>query len=122
MIIQISRRTLAKALAATGTAAGFSHLLGAEAADLINAPGVAQWKNVHPGVWRARSGTPEHFTPVSSRMVEPDSAAPAKKRFASHGEMAQEAPKAPRANTESTLGDGLVECCQQERLLWLKNQ
>ena len=27
------------------------------------------WKQVHPGVWRATIGTPERFTPVSSRLV-----------------------------------------------------
>ena len=29
------------------------------------------WKQVHPGVWRATIGTPERFTPVSSRLVPP---------------------------------------------------
>jgi alpha-D-xyloside xylohydrolase len=64
----MSRRTLAKALALSGTAAGFSRFIGAqsEAEDSFVAQG---WKQVYPGVWRASFGTPEHYTPVSSRLV-----------------------------------------------------
>lgn len=72
MTVQISRRTLAKSLAVAGAAAGFSPLLGAEASEPTHAASTVEWRNVHPGVWRARFGTPERFTPVSSRMVGPD--------------------------------------------------
>ena len=72
MDTRISRRTLAKALAASGTAAGLSHLLGAEVSEPSRAAESAQWINVHPGVWRATLGTPERFTPVSSRMIAPN--------------------------------------------------
>lgn len=77
MSIQISRRTLAKALAASGTVAGLSRLTGAEAppSDSWAAYG---WAQVYPGVWRARIGVPERFTPVSSRLVPPQAAAFAK--------------------------------------------
>lgn len=78
MPVQISRRTLAKALVATGTAVGFSRLLGAEASKPSLATSAAQWMNVHPGVWRATLGTPERFTPVSSRVVGPNLASLAK--------------------------------------------
>lgn len=78
MAVQISRRTLAKALAVTGTAAGFSRLVGAEASGPLPASSAVEWKNVYPGVWRARFGSPEHVTPVSNRMVGPDLAALAK--------------------------------------------
>ncbi len=68
MSVQISRRTLAKALAASGTVAGLSRLAGAESP--ASHPLVTHgWKQVHPGVWRATIGTPERFTPVSSRLV-----------------------------------------------------
>ncbi|MGH9401896.1 MAG: TIM-barrel domain-containing protein [Terriglobia bacterium] len=73
--IKITRRTLAKGIAATGAAAGLSRLLGAEASRPSDAAGAASWMNVHPGVWRVTLGTPERFTPVSSRMIGPDLAA-----------------------------------------------
>ncbi|MGB7266743.1 MAG: TIM-barrel domain-containing protein [Terracidiphilus sp.] len=77
MSIQISRRTLAKALAAGGTAAGFSRLVGAQSA--VTGPLAANgWTRVHPGVWRTTIGTPEAFTPVSSRLVPPQNEAFAK--------------------------------------------
>jgi len=74
---RISRRTLAKALVAGGTAVGFSRLVGAQSSieDLSVTPG---WKQVHPGVWRATIGTPERYTPVSSRLVPPQTDAFAK--------------------------------------------
>jgi alpha-D-xyloside xylohydrolase len=81
--IKISRRTLAKTMAIGGTAAGLSHWLGAEAA----APDALQtqaWKQVHPAVWRASFGMPEQFTPVSNRLVVPQT---------------QAFPKLPQVNT-----------------------
>lgn len=73
----MTRRTLAKALAASGAAAGLSHFLGAEPA-LSTSPAAPAWEQVHPGVWRATIGTPEWFTPVSSRLVPPQTAVFAK--------------------------------------------
>ncbi|WP_263367412.1 TIM-barrel domain-containing protein [Edaphobacter bradus] len=77
MSTQISRRSLAKALAASGTALSMSRLgIGQTTApELLAAHG---WEPVHPGVWRATFGTPEKFTPVASRLVPPQVAAFAK--------------------------------------------
>lgn len=69
--MKISRRTLAKGLAATGTVAGLSRFLGGEASGEAIADRTASWERVHPGVWRTTIGTPELYTPVSSRTVEP---------------------------------------------------
>jgi len=67
--MKITRRSLAKALAAAGAAAGIPGVLRAEASAVpAHSSGVA-WKRVHPGVWKATIGTPEHYTPVSSRLV-----------------------------------------------------
>lgn len=74
MSVPITRRTLAKALAASGTAAGLSRLIGAESAASGSLVTHA-WNQVHPGVWRATIGTPERFTPVSSRLVPPQTRA-----------------------------------------------
>jgi alpha-D-xyloside xylohydrolase len=68
--MKITRRALAKRLVETGTAAGLSHLLGAEAKATDIARESTEWERGHPGVWRATIGTPEDFTPVSSRLVE----------------------------------------------------
>ena len=74
---QISRRTLAKALAASGSALTMSRLGIAQtsAAEVFSVHG---WENVHSGVWRGTFGSPEKFTPVSSRLVPPQTAAFAK--------------------------------------------
>jgi alpha-D-xyloside xylohydrolase len=66
--MNISRRTLAKALAASGTMAGVSRLLGAESS-AVGSLVTATWTELYPGVWRATIGKPEKFTPVSSRLV-----------------------------------------------------
>jgi alpha-D-xyloside xylohydrolase len=73
--MKITRRTLAKGLMASGTAAGLSRLLGAETAAIPTSARALVWKPVFPGVWRATIGTPEKFTPVSSRLVPPQIAA-----------------------------------------------
>jgi len=65
---QISRRALAKVLAATGTIAGASRMLGVEPV-VSDSFARAIWKLIYPGVWRATVGTPERFTPVSTRLV-----------------------------------------------------
>lgn len=68
--MKITRRSLAKTIAATGAAAGLSGWLSpcSASAEPMDTTG---WKQVHPGIWRATVGTPERFTPVSSRLVPP---------------------------------------------------
>jgi alpha-D-xyloside xylohydrolase len=66
----MSRRVLAKALAASSAMVGFSHFAPAEA-PVSGSPSLHNWQRVHPGVWRATIGNPEKFTPVSSRLVPP---------------------------------------------------
>ncbi|HEV2136036.1 MAG TPA: TIM-barrel domain-containing protein [Terracidiphilus sp.] len=73
--MRFSRRALAKALAVSGTVAGLSRFLDAEASRAANTQNKASWEKIHLGIWRARLGTPEHYTPVSSRLVEPKTSA-----------------------------------------------
>ena len=68
--MKISRRALAKVIAASGAAAGVSRVLGAEPSSL-DAAAQSSWRLVHPGVWQARLGEPEQVTPVSGRMIPP---------------------------------------------------
>ena len=79
--MQITRRTMAKGLA-IGAASELSGLLRVEAVSQTRiqekqADGARtlNWSEVFPGVWRATLGTPERFTPVSSRLVPPQSSA-----------------------------------------------
>ncbi len=73
---KITRRTLAKSIAAAGASAGLSQLLYAESAQVpFGQTAFSQWKEAYPGVWRATLGTPEQYTPVSSRMIAPKTAA-----------------------------------------------
>lgn len=70
----ITRRNLAKSLMATGAAAAFPSKLNAleeRAQTGFDASG--GWQEVFPGVWRANIGTQERYTPVSSRLVPPQS-------------------------------------------------
>ena len=67
----LTRRGLAKGIAASGAIAGLRPLLGAQAQSLNTARQSATWKQVHPGVWKATLGVPEKFTPISSRLVPP---------------------------------------------------
>ena len=73
--MKITRRTLAQGLVAGGAVAGLSRLLGAETAAVQPLSGSPVWKQIYPGVWRATIGTPEQFTPVSSRLVPPQTEA-----------------------------------------------
>jgi alpha-D-xyloside xylohydrolase len=75
--IQVSRRTLAKALAASGAVAGLGRLVDAQL-PVLDSLTKQTWKQVYPGVWRATIGTPERFTPASSRLVPPQTVAFAK--------------------------------------------
>jgi alpha-D-xyloside xylohydrolase len=72
---KISRRTLAKVLAAGSAASALPHWLKAEAfsTEAMDSQEVSllQWQTVHPGIWRVTLGTPERFTPVSSRYIPP---------------------------------------------------
>ena len=74
MSTKISRRSLAKALAASGTVLSMSPLSAAQAT-FPESLEPHDWQSVHPGVWRATFGTPEKFTPVTSRLVPPQTAA-----------------------------------------------
>jgi alpha-D-xyloside xylohydrolase len=69
--VKITRRGLAKGIAASGAIAGLSPLLGAETLAVSATLQPAGWKQVYPGVWRATLGIPEKFTPVASRLVPP---------------------------------------------------
>jgi alpha-D-xyloside xylohydrolase len=78
--LKFSRRTLAKQLAATGALIGTPRLLaGAPPSTSVGSDADAarqeatqlSWQQIHPGVWRATLGTPEKFTPVSSRFIPP---------------------------------------------------
>jgi alpha-D-xyloside xylohydrolase len=65
----MNRRQLAK-----GMAAGFATSLTPANAGRASMPGnegPLEWQSVHPGVWRARLGTPESHTPVSTRIIPP---------------------------------------------------
>jgi Alpha-glucosidases, family 31 of glycosyl hydrolases len=66
---KLTRRGLAKGIAASGALAGFTPLLGAEAKSTVRQSRAAGWRQIYPGVWRATLGVPERFTPVSSRLV-----------------------------------------------------
>ena len=66
----ISRRSLAKSLLATGAAIGLRPCASSHAEE-AEPLFVGEWSQIHPGVWRATIGTPEKFTPVSSRLVPP---------------------------------------------------
>lgn len=75
MATKITRRAWAKSIAAAGAGAGLSGLLRAESNSApMSQSASAECKQVHPGVWRARLGAPEKFTPVSSRMIAPKAA------------------------------------------------
>jgi alpha-D-xyloside xylohydrolase len=75
--MKITRRNLGKMLATGGAAAGLSGWFEADSAAAKPLPTTA-WEPVYPGVWRARAGSPEEFTPVSSRLVPPQTEAFAK--------------------------------------------
>lgn len=79
--MKVTRRTVAKSLA-VGTAAGFATILRSESglkhdarATETGLLSAATWEEIFAGVWRARVGMPERFTPVSTRMVPPQAAA-----------------------------------------------
>lgn len=69
--MKLTRRGLAKGIAATSAIAGLGPLHGAESLTANPAAHSSGWKKIHPGVWHATLGTPEKFTPVSSRLVPP---------------------------------------------------
>ena len=66
---KISRRSLAKGLAAVGTAASLGGLAHSETPAVAALTSSALWRHIHPGVWKATIGIPERFTPVASRLV-----------------------------------------------------
>lgn len=72
--MKISRRSLAKTLAAGGAAIGLPEWMAGQIPVTRSLP-VSAWTLIHPGVWRATIGIPEKFTPVSSRLVSPSAPA-----------------------------------------------
>ncbi|MDR3723448.1 MAG: glycoside hydrolase family 31 protein [Terracidiphilus sp.] len=75
--MQVTRRTIAKSLMA-GAAAGWPRLLqGENKQNAAAGETVAArrqnllWQPVMAGIWRARLGTPETFSPVAARLVAP---------------------------------------------------
>jgi alpha-D-xyloside xylohydrolase len=74
----ISRRSLAKGLAAVAAVAGVSDKALGESSIIDGAVSSASWKQIHPGVWKATIGVPERYTPVSSRLIPPKTEAFAK--------------------------------------------
>ena len=70
--MKISRRSLGKNLIAAGTVAGISGIANPAPLSDAEVPiHELDWRQVHPGTWRATLGTPEKFTPVSSQLVAP---------------------------------------------------
>ena len=67
---RITRRSLAKRLLMTSAAASTPGVLFAQEKEQ-SLRQAADWTEVHPGVWKARIGTPEFYTPVSGRLVDP---------------------------------------------------
>jgi alpha-D-xyloside xylohydrolase len=65
-----TRRSLAKALVMAGGAAALPRLVDAQGARKNTSSETPSWEQVHPGIWRARIGKPEKYTPVSSRLVD----------------------------------------------------
>ena len=57
--------------ASAGLALSQVEVMGS-AAQARTAPTSMQWEPVLPGIWKARLGTPETYTPVSSRLTQPD--------------------------------------------------
>jgi alpha-D-xyloside xylohydrolase len=76
--MKMTRRGLAKGIAASGAIAGLSPLLRAETHAANPALQNTPWKQIYPGVWRATLGSPEKYTPVTSRLVPPKTEAFAK--------------------------------------------
>jgi alpha-D-xyloside xylohydrolase len=75
---KITRRALAKQIAAGGAAIGLSNLAGAETRSPQGLSQAGNWQPIFSGVWRATLGTPERYTPVASRLVPPRTEAFAK--------------------------------------------
>lgn len=74
---KISRRGFAKGLAAGGAVAlaGLPKVMeGQTLSPVAMSPSAAQtagWQRIFPGVWRGRIGIPEKFTPVTARLIPP---------------------------------------------------
>lgn len=75
--ISLSRRSLAKGLAfgaVTAALPGIPNSCEAAASGAFVAPSTPQpqtWTSVFPGVWRIRIGSPDTFTPVTTRWMPP---------------------------------------------------
>ena len=74
--MKLTRRGLAKGLVTSGVAlAGLPGLLDAQIRATSAGEHTTPWLPVHPGVWRATIGKPEAITPVSTRLVPPQTEA-----------------------------------------------
>jgi alpha-D-xyloside xylohydrolase len=75
----LSRRSLAKGMALGAITAALPDLCAAEEKhgdrSHLSELTSQRWSGVLPGVWRMRVGTPEKFTPVTSRFIPPAEAA-----------------------------------------------
>lgn len=69
--MQVTRRDLAKGLAAGSIALAGLPQIGCSEKSENSEPQSAAWHEVFPGVWRATIGKPEAVTPVSSRLIQP---------------------------------------------------
>jgi alpha-D-xyloside xylohydrolase len=66
---EINRRQLGKGFAAAALMAALPAQSRAGDAGSEEQTASRAWTLIHPGIWRATIGTPEKFTPVSSRLV-----------------------------------------------------
>lgn len=69
--MQVTRRDLAKGLAAGSLALAELPQIGHTEMSRNSEQQTAAWRAVFPGVWRATIGKPEAITPVSSRIIPP---------------------------------------------------
>jgi alpha-D-xyloside xylohydrolase len=68
-MLEINRRQLGKGFAAAAMMAALPAQSRAAGAEQEEPASAHPWKMIHPGIWRTTLGTPEKFTPVSSRLV-----------------------------------------------------
>jgi alpha-D-xyloside xylohydrolase len=75
MSTSINRRQLGKGLMAGAALSAIGATAEAQTSS-VGAPQLdSRWLAIAPGIWKARIGSPEAITPVSSRLVEPRTAA-----------------------------------------------
>ncbi len=67
----MNRRELGKGVVASVIGSALAPVTRAGGQEGATRLSVAQWQSAGPGIWRATIGTPEEYTPVKSRLVEP---------------------------------------------------